>query len=47
MSRPLPTLATVVADLARVLGALGILVGAGGITAAILTRRTARTTAGQ
>ena len=33
--------------LARVLGALGILVGAGGITAAILTRRTARTTAGQ
>ena len=33
--------------LARVLGALGILIGAGGITAAILTRRTARTTAGQ
>ncbi|MER3388959.1 MAG: YcnI family protein [Microcella sp.] len=33
--------------LARVLGALGILVGAGGLTAAILARRSARTTAEQ
>jgi uncharacterized protein YcnI len=33
--------------LARVLGALGILVGAGGLTAAILARRSTRATAGQ